>query len=96
MTVQIKKILKPWMQVNTWHTGHPLDDRRFHKSISELVIDVDLKYLNRSSIESAMHSLVDDLKISFDEEFLKEHIEKYVQKAETIIYYLHDANSKGE
>ncbi len=31
---ELAKSLKPWMQVDTWSTTHPLDSERFHNALS--------------------------------------------------------------
>lgn len=30
---KMKIALVPWLRVDTWHTTHPLDDRRFHRAL---------------------------------------------------------------
>ncbi|CAI8801264.1 hypothetical protein [Pseudomonas zeae] len=30
---QLKNSLKPWLAAETWHTGHALDEQRFHKAL---------------------------------------------------------------
>ncbi|APV42150.1 hypothetical protein PFAS1_23555 [Pseudomonas frederiksbergensis] len=30
---QLKLSLQPWLALETWHTGHALDEQRFHKAL---------------------------------------------------------------
>ena len=39
---QLKQCLRQWMQVSTWHTGHPLDEERFHKALHNAFSQVGL------------------------------------------------------
>jgi hypothetical protein len=37
MTKKLKDILyDKWLKINTWHTGHPSDMKRFHLAIEEI------------------------------------------------------------
>jgi hypothetical protein len=30
---KLKTALDPWLRVDTWHTSHPLDEKRFHRAL---------------------------------------------------------------
>ena len=30
---KLKTLLKPWLAAETWHSGHQLDDQRFHLAL---------------------------------------------------------------
>ena len=31
---KLKTALRPWLSSDTWHTGHPKDEQRFHRSLN--------------------------------------------------------------
>ena len=82
--------LKPWMQVDTWHTSHPLDDQRFHKSLQAAFSEfgVSIAY---DDFKEAMEYLVETgVASKLEAGYLEGSIEKSASKAEHISSYLSD------
>ena len=83
----LKSCLSPWMQIDTWHTGHPLDEKRFHLALEQtfalLGTGIDGGYFSEAITE-----LVEKYHPSFDSEVGAELINKYAIKAELIASYL--------
>ena len=85
----LASFLKPWMQVDTWHTGHPCDSERFHKALKS-AIDAH-EELSHDNIKEAMELLVEQLYPNkFEPSYLEEPIERYSSDATTIISYIYD------
>ncbi|HEX5056777.1 MAG TPA: hypothetical protein VFX02_09790 [Gammaproteobacteria bacterium] len=56
---RMKAILSEWIKVDTWHTGHPLDDKRFHKALSKVFSELGVR-MNGGDFEEVLHELVDE------------------------------------
>ena len=85
----IKKALMPWIKVDTWTSGHPLDDKRFHQALSALFRDHGYA-LDGSEIAEAMTELTLELYPNWNEEHLNNEIDRYSLRAEHIASYLSD------
>jgi len=86
----LASLLKPWMQVETWHTGHPLDSERFHKALKTAIEAHELT-LSYDDIKEAMELLVEQLYANkYETSFLEEKIDHCSSNAETITSYLYD------
>jgi len=89
---KIADALKPWMQVETWNTNHPLDEERFHKALKS-AINANETALSYDEIKEAMELLVEELyPDEYDASFIEEKIEQFSSKAETITSYIYDTN----
>lgn len=86
----LAKELKPWIQVDTWHTGHPSDDERFHKALSNAFNKFGNSISYGNFEDAIRHSVNEHYPNKFDEQFLNEAIEKFAENAETISSYLSD------
>lgn len=82
--------MKPWMQVDTWHTSHPLDDKRFHKALQNAFSEfgVSIAYDDFKEAMEYLAETGDNSKL--DAGYLEESIEKLASKAEHISSYLSD------
>lgn len=86
----LASLLKPWMQVETWHTVHPLDSERFHKAL-KTAIEAHESTLSYDDIKEAMELLAGQLYVNkYEASFLEEKIDHYSSNAETITSYLYD------
>lgn len=83
--------LKPWMQVDTWHSSHPLDSRRFHKALESAIADHGCQILY-GEFEQAMRLLVEKLYPAgqYEETYLEENIDRFATNAQTIASYIND------
>jgi predicted outer membrane protein len=91
---KLASFLKPWMQVETWSTGHPLDSERFHKALKS-AIQAHESTLSYGDIKEAMELLAEQLYPNkFDATYLENKIDHYSSSAETITSYLYDTKKK--
>ena len=82
--------IKPWMQVDTWHTSHPLDDERFHKSLQSAFSEFGAS-IAYDDFKEAMEYLVETgVASKLEASYLEENIDKSASKAEIIACYLSD------
>jgi len=88
---ELAKSLKPWMQVDTWHTTHPLDSERFHKALSS-TIDSHGCQISYDDFKDAMELLAEQLYPNkYEKSYLRRNIDDFASKAETITSYVYDA-----
>jgi len=87
---ELAKSLKPWMQVPTWQTTHPLDSERFHKALSS-AIDSHGDQISYDDFKDAMELLAEQL---YPNEYKEPHVEakidNFASKAETITSYVYN------
>ncbi|UXI02742.1 hypothetical protein [Photobacterium sp. TY1-4] len=92
MTIEdLQECLKPWLQIETWHTSHPRDQKRFHLALN----DAFSKYgvaIDGDAFEDAMYSLAKELHPNWDEEHLLSTVQGLAIHAELISSYLYDTN----
>ena len=88
-TSKIKESLRPWVQIETWHTGHPLDSQRFHNALSD-VFELFGTQVSFNDFEEALTELVDEIYPNWEEEHKEKTIHKYSLRAENIGSYLSD------
>lgn len=88
---ELSILLKPWMQVKTWDTHHPSDEKRFHDGLKTAIDKYEYK-LSSDYIEEAMQLLANDLSYDkrYNKEYLDEAIARYVKKADIITSYEFD------
>ncbi|MDT3306668.1 hypothetical protein [Shewanella vaxholmensis] len=87
--VILKKELKKWMQIDTWNSGHPLDEERFHKSLNRIFQSLGTS-IDGYQFEEVMTELINELYPNWDESFKDELVNTYACKADSISSYLHD------
>ena len=82
--------LKPWMQVDTWHTTHPKDCERFHKALHSAFAEFG-SAITYDDFKDAMEYLSESLpSAKLEAGYLEQTIERYASNAETISSYLSD------
>lgn len=87
---QLAEKLKPWMQVDTWHTTHPRDYERFHLALNSAFSEFGTS-INYDDFKDAMLYLSKELpSTKLEAEYLTQTIERYASSAETIANYLFD------
>jgi len=87
---QLAEKLKPWMQVDTWHTAHPKDTERFHLALKSAFSEFG-NSIGYDDFKDAMEHLSKELpSAKLGTEYLTQTIERYASKAETISGYLSD------
>lgn len=90
-TMDIQKLtdsLKPWLAPDTWHTGHPLDDQRFHKALKAAFDDQGIQISSDDFRQAIIQGLTDYR--PGDVKAYAEDIEGFAQRAEDIASYLFD------
>lgn len=91
-TDELAAVLHPWMVVETWHTGHPSDERRFHKALHGAFRDFGYS-ISYDDFKEAMQSIAMKRYPNFKSEYLNELIEEKALKAEIIGSYLYDISN---
>lgn len=82
--------LKPWMQVDTWHTTHPRDYKRFHQALNSAFSEFG-NSISYDDFKDALKYLSEELpSAKLESEYLAQTIDKYASSAETISSYLSD------
>jgi hypothetical protein len=88
---KLKAALKQWMQVDTWNTTHPLDDKRFHRALRDAFDAVGTSFLS-SDFHDVMMELAKENKPKWPVKELEKEVERFARRAEYIGSYLHDIN----
>ena len=86
---QLKNALRPWMQVDTWHTSHPLDEERFHKALKN-AFSILGTGIDGGHFQEAISELADEYHPSLDPDYKENLVEDLSLRAEHIASYLHD------
>ncbi len=82
--------LKPWMQVDTWHTSHPLDDKRFHKSLQSAFSEFGSSIAHEDFKEAMEYLVETGVASKLEVGYLENCIDDSASKAEHIASYLSD------
>jgi hypothetical protein len=91
---RIVAALRPWMQVDTWHTSHPLDRKRFHVALQEVFAAVGTS-ISTEDMVGAMKELGRRLgRAAHDEQYFGPLIERLAEQAEVIGWYLSDTATR--
>ena len=80
--------LKPWLVCDTWHTGHPMDDQRFHRAL-KASFDSQGVQISSDDFRQAIELGLRDYRPG-DLKAFSEDIESFAQRAEDIGSYLFD------
>lgn len=86
---ELKTILDPWLRTETWHTGHPLDEERFHKALHSAFAKLDTP-ISHAHFKTAIIEQVNHRHPGFDQTFLADEADQLAQTAENISYYVHN------
>lgn len=86
---KLKECLKPWMQVDTWHTNHPNDEKRFNLALSNSLKTLG-NNIHSSDFEEVIAELAEETSPDMVESSRNELVTKYVIRAENIVSYILD------
>lgn len=86
---ELKEKLRPWMKVSTWHTNHPLDEKRFHKALQSVFSTLGVA-IDGGSFEEAMNELVEEYHPDLEQSYKDLKIQGFALQAEHIASYLQD------
>ncbi|WP_288497704.1 hypothetical protein [uncultured Acinetobacter sp.] len=86
----IKEILSPWLKLETWHTSHPLDTKRFNKSLFNLFDKYGVNGVYVEEFSEAILASMKDYHPKLSEEFLDSRIQDFSTAFEYISTYLDD------
>ena len=86
---KLKEALRPWMRVDTWHTSHPLDEKRFHMALQNAFSTLGTA-IDGGNIEEVMYELADEYHPDWEQGYKDKKIQSFSLQAEHIACYLHD------
>jgi hypothetical protein len=90
---KIYELIKPWAEIPTWHTSHPLDQKRFSKAIYALVTELGPN-IDMDDFEKALREHAKDTPATLGSpEHWDSVIRKYALKADTIFTYEQEKNA---
>ena len=75
--------IKSFLNVDTWHTSHPLDKNRFYIALSQIIDSSDFSSQKLRTFMLAEKNLLDE---DYENSFVKE-IDNLTREAETIHSY---------
>lgn len=87
-TQKLSSLLKPWLAHETWHTGHQLDDQRFHKALKASFDELGVR-ISSEKFRDAITECLRELRRR-DIKAFSEDVEGFAQRAEDIASYLID------
>jgi hypothetical protein len=85
---KLKEALKPWLALETWHTGHPLDDKRFHRCLKAVFDNLGV-HISSDDFRQAIVLGLNDFRPN-DAKLFKNDVEEYAQRGEDVASYLID------
>lgn len=83
---KLKLLLKPWLAPDTWHTGHPMDDQRFHRALKSAFDELGV-HISSEDFRQAIVLGLNEYR-SGDATSLESDVEEFAQRAEDIASYL--------
>ncbi|WP_397448645.1 hypothetical protein [Pseudomonas sp. NA-150] len=86
---QLTASLKPWLATDTWHTGHALDEQRFHKALKSAFdkLGTPISFENfREAIVLGLGEYREK-----DAKTFENDVESYAQLGEDISYYIENS-----
>ncbi|MGE8149816.1 hypothetical protein ACQKP5_01015 [Pseudomonas vancouverensis] len=90
---KLSLLLKPWLRVDTWHTGHPMDDQRFHRALKAAFDEIGVQ-ISADDFRQAIVSCLRGQRPE-DEEAFENEIDEFAQRGEDIASYLIDLKPYG-
>lgn len=79
--------LRAWMQVDTWHTGHPLDQQRFHVALKRAFRDLG-SAISGADFQEAIEQLSSELHPNWEAAYRAQLVDEFASQAECISEYL--------
>jgi len=86
---KIKKEFRKWIEIDTWHTDHSNDEKRFHIALFNIFKECGTG-ISINEFEDALIELVEECHPSWEEEHKEKSIHKFSLRAEAIDSYLSD------
>lgn len=86
---KLKEALRPWMGIETWHTLHPLDEQRFHKSLKSVFTELGTS-IDGSEFQEVMYELANEYHPDWNQGHKDKLILHFALRAESISSYLFD------
>jgi len=86
---RLKELLSTWMKIDTWSTGHPLDDKRFNKALHSIFSEFGTS-IDGGNISEVMNELADEHYPNLEQSYKENKIQDYAIRAEQIASYLDD------
>lgn len=88
----LAKSMKSWVQVDTWHTTHPLDTERFNKAVAKAIADHGSQ-ITYDDFKEAIERLVEQCHPEMaGKPYTEEAIERCAGNAEIIAGYVSDTS----
>ena len=85
---KLSLLLKPWLRVDTWHTGHPTDDQRFHRALKAAFDELGVQ-ISSDDFRKAIVTCLKEHRPG-DVGAFESKIEEFAQRGEDIASYLID------
>lgn len=85
----LKAAIVPWLRIDTWHTPHPLDDQRFHRSLKSAFDSLGTS-IALDDFRVVMTQLAQEHHPNMQASDRKVFVEEFAQRAKNISRYLHD------
>lgn len=85
---KLSLLLKSWLRVDTWHTGHPTDDQRFHRALKAAFDELGVQ-ISSDDFRKAIVAYLKEHRPG-DVGAFESDIEEFAQRAEDIASYLFD------
>jgi hypothetical protein len=80
------------MQVDTWHTGHPLDEARFHVALKRAFNDLGIA-ISGADFQESIAQLALELHPAWQDAHHSKLVDEFASKAECISSYLVDSQN---
>jgi len=87
----LKTAMKRWVAPDTWHTGHPCDEKRFNQSVQAALSQI-VQYVPVEIWRQVFDDLVRELHPGFDTVEATRLIQEYASRADAISSFLSDTN----
>lgn len=89
----LKNELRQWAQVETWHTNHPSDEKRFNQALNNVITKLGL-HIHGSDLEEAIMTLTEETSPNMLQSEREKLVHSFLVKAENIISYLSDIKER--
>jgi hypothetical protein len=86
---KLKEALRPWMKNDTWNSGHPCDNERFHQALNNAFSDLGTS-IHGSDFKEVMLELAKEYYPKMIEDYRHNEVQRFVIHAEHITTYLQD------
>ena len=85
---KLKTLLKPWLAAETWHSGHQLDDQRFHLALKSAFDEFGV-HISSDDFQQAIVLCLHEYRPR-DVTSFENDVEEFAQRGEDIASYLTD------